>query len=171
MKPIADWIREQTPGWTDDARYTLVSRIHSWGPPVCLLLFVFTDNPAIRFLTLCLVLTTLLSELDASGLSRHDGRTRVLGLDLGRSLSMGHSPDRLGIDAPRKDGAEHWLEFWVSDLDCASCFLRESVLWMVGITGLAVSAIPALGLLSRVHPPLEIVEQLGRQIPSLPVSP
>ena len=170
MKPIADWIREQTPGWTDDARYTLVSRIHSWGPPVCLLLFVFTDNMAIRFLTLCLVVTTLLSELmlrdclvtlverefsDSTWDDLFQWGIRQTGWELTR-------PEKMALNIGLNSG---FLILIVLLL------LRESVLWMVGFTGLAVSAIPALGLLSRVHPPLEIVEQLGRQIPSLPVSP
>lgn len=170
MKPIADWIRDQTPGWTDDARYTLVSRIHSWGPPVFLLLFVFTDNPAIRFLTLCLVLTTLLSELmlrdclvtmverefsDSTWDDLFQWGIRQTGWELTR-------PEKMALNIGLNSG---FLILIVLLL------LRESVLWMVGITGLAVSAIPALGLLSRVHPSLEIVEQLGRQIPSLPVSP
>jgi hypothetical protein len=170
MKPIADWIRDQTPGWTDDARYTLVSRIHSWGPPVCLLLFVFTDNLAIRFLTLCLVVTTLLSELvlrdclvtlverefsDSTWDDLFQWGIRQTGWELTR-------PEKMALNIGLYSG---FLILIVLML------LRESVLWMVGITGLAVSAIPALGLLSRVHPPLEIVEQLGRQIPSLPVSP
>ena len=170
MKPIADWIRDQTPGWTDDARYTLVSRIHSWGPPVCLLLFVFTDNLAIRFLTLCLVLTTLLSELvlrdclvtlverefsDSTWDDLFQWGIRQTGWELTR-------PEKMALNIGLNSG---FLILIVLML------LRESVLWMVGFTGLAVSAIPALGLLSRVHPPLEIVEQLGRQIPSLPVSP
>jgi hypothetical protein len=169
MKPIADWIRDQTPGWTDDARYTLVSRIHSWGPPVCLLLFVFTDNLAIRFLTLCLVVTTLLSELmlrdclvtlverefsDSTWDDLFQWGIRQTGWELTR-------PEKMALNIGLNSG---FLILIVLML------LRESVLWMVGITGLAVSAIPALGLLSRVHPPLEIVEQLGRQIPSLPVS-
>ena len=170
MKPIADWIRDQTPGWTDDARYTLVSRIHSWGPPVCLLLFVFTDNLAIRFLTLCLVVTTLLSELmlrdclvtlverefsDSTWDDLFQWGIRQTGWELTR-------PEKMALNIGLNSG---FLILIVLLL------LRESVLWMVGFTGLAVSAIPALGLLSRVHPPLEIVEQLGRQIPSLPVSP
>jgi hypothetical protein len=170
MKPIADWIRDQTPGWTDDARYTLVSRIHSWGPPVCLLLFVFTDNLAIRFLTLCLVVTTLLSELvlrdclvtmverefsDSTWDDLFQWGIRQTGWELTR-------PEKMALNIGLNSG---FLILIVLML------LRESVLWMVGFTGLAVSAIPALGLLSRVHPPLEIVEQLGRQIPSLPVSP
>ena len=170
MKPIADWIRDQTPGWTDDARYTLVSRIHSWGPPVCLLFFVFTDNLAIRFLTLCLVVTTLLSELvlrdclvtmverefsDSTWDDLFQWGIRQTGWELTR-------PEKMALNIGLNSG---FLILIVLML------LRESVLWMVGFTGLAVSAIPALGLLSRVHPPLEIVEQLGRQIPSLPVSP
>ena len=170
MKPIADWIRDQTPGWTDDARYTLVSRIHSWGPPLCLILFVFTDNMALRFFTLVLVLATLLSELmlreclvtmverefsDSTWDDLFQWGIRQTGWELSRSEKMALN---IGLNSG-------FLILVVLML------LRESVLWMVGITGLAVSAIPALGLLSRVRLPLESVAQLGLQIPSLPASP
>jgi len=168
MKPIADWIREQTPGWTDDARYTLVSRIHSFGPPICLVLFVFTDNPVIRFFTLCLVVVTLVSEMmlreclvtmverefsDSTWDDFFQWGLRQTGWELSRSEKMALN---IGLNSG-------FLILVVLML------LRESVLWMVGI--LAVSAIPALGLLSTVHLPLETVAQLGHQIPSLPVSP
>ena len=170
MKPIADWIRARTPGWSDEDRYTLVSRIHSWGPPVCLILFVFTDNVVLRFFTLVLVLVTLVSEFvlrdclvtmverkfsDSTWDDVFQWGFRESGWDLTR-------PEKMALNIGLNSG---FLILIVLML------LRESVLWMVGFTGLAVSAIPALGLLSRVHPPLEIVEQLGRQIPSLPVSP
>jgi len=62
MKSVADWIREQTPDWTDEQRYKIVSTVHSWGPPLLLVLFVFLDNPVLRFLVLCLEVLTLGSE-------------------------------------------------------------------------------------------------------------
>lgn len=63
MNSAADWIRDRTPGWTDEARYRLLSRLHSWGPPVWLVLFVFTDSPLARVLALGLVMFTLASEV------------------------------------------------------------------------------------------------------------
>jgi len=62
MKELADWIREWTPGWTDDQRYSVIAVVHSWLPPICLVLFVFTDSVVVRFLTLVLLIVTLVSE-------------------------------------------------------------------------------------------------------------
>jgi hypothetical protein len=170
MKPIADWIRARTPGWSDEDRYTLVSRIHSWGPPVCLILFVFTDNVVIRFFTLVLVLVTLVSEFvlrdclvtmverefsDSTWDDVFQWGFRESGWDLTR-------PEKMALNIGLNSG---FLLLLVLML------LRESVLWVVGFTGLAVSALPALGLLSTGFPPLETVGLLPSQILLPPVSP
>jgi hypothetical protein len=62
MKEVADWIRSWTPGWEDEQRYKFISIIHSWLPPICIVLFVYTENVFIRFFTLCLLVVTLVSE-------------------------------------------------------------------------------------------------------------
>ena len=170
MKPIADWIRARTPGWSDEDRYTLVSRIHSWGPPVCLILFVFTDNVVIRFFTLVLVLVTLVSEFvlrdclvtmverefsDSTWDDVFQWGFRESGWDLTRSEKMALN---IGLNSG-------FLLLLVLML------LRESVLWVVGFTGLAVSALPALGLLSTRSLRLETVGLLPSQILLPPVSP
>ena len=62
MKSVADVIRGMTPDWTDEQRYKVVSAVHSWGPPLLLVLFVFLDNPVLRFVVLCLEVLTLGSE-------------------------------------------------------------------------------------------------------------
>lgn len=62
MNSVADWIRDSTPGWTDEDRYRLLSKLHSHVPPVCLVLFVFTESPLARVLSLGLVIFTLSSE-------------------------------------------------------------------------------------------------------------
>ena len=167
MKPIADWIRDQTPGWTDDARYTLVSRIHSWGPPVFLLLFVFTDNPAIRFLTLCLVLTTLLSEVmlrdcvvtlverefsDSTWDDLFQWGIRQTGWELTR-------PEKMALNIGLNSG---FLSLSLLML------LRQSVLWIAWVP---VTALPALGLLSISLPsPDSAALRLG-QTPLPPALP
>lgn len=170
MKPIADWIRARTPGWTDEDRYTLVSRIHSWGPPVCLILFVFTDNVVIRFFTLVLVLVTLVSEFvlrdclvtmverefsDSTWDDLFQWGFRESGWDLTR-------PEKMALNIGLNSG---FLLVLVLML------LRQSVLWVVGFTGLAVSALPALGLLSTGFPLRETVGLLPSQILLPPISP
>ena len=170
MKPIADWIRARTPGWSDEDRYTLVSRIHSWGPPVCLILFVFTDNVVLRFFTLVLVLVTLVSEFvlrdclvtmverefsDSTWDDVFQWGFRESGWDLTR-------PEKMALNIGLNSG---FLLLLILML------LRQSVLWVVGFTGLAVSALPALGLLSTGSLRLETVGLLPSQILLPPVSP
>jgi len=167
MKPIADWIREQTPGWTDDDRYRWVSRIHSWGPPVCLLLFVFTDNIPLRFLTLCLIVVTLVSEFvlrdcivtmverefsDSTWDDVFQWAFRQSGWELTR-------PEKMALNIGLNSG------FLILVL---LMLLRQSVLWLAWIP---ISAIPVLGLLSTVPLPLGSVGSLPSQIPLPPVSP
>jgi hypothetical protein len=170
MKPIADWIRARTPGWSDEDRYHLVSRIHSWGPPVCLILFVFTDNVVIRFFTLVLVVVTLVSEFllrdclvtmverefsDSTWDDLFQWAFRESGWELTR-------PEKMALNIGLNSG---FLILLILML------LRQSVLWVVGFTGLAVSALPALGLLSTGSLRLETAGWLPSQIPLPPVSP
>ena len=150
MKPVADWIRERTPGWTDEGRYRVVSFIHTWVPPVCLLLFIFTDNVLVRFLTLCLLVLTLVSEFvlrdclvtmverefsDSTWDDVFDWAFRTSGWELTR-------PEKMTLNIGLNTG---FLVLGVLML------LRQSVLW---IAWLPASALPALGLLSiGVRPP------------------
>ena len=170
MKPIADWIRDRTPGWTDEGRYQVVSFIHTWVPPVCLLGFVFTDNLIVRFLTMCLLVLTVVSEFvlrdclvtmverefsDSTWDDLFQWGFRESGWDLTR-------PEKMALNIGLNSG---FLLLLILML------LRQSVLWVVGFTGLAISALPALGLLSTGSLRLETVGLLPSQILSPPVSP
>lgn len=167
MKSIADWIRTQTPGWTDDDRYRLVSRIHSLGPPICLVLFVFTDNVLVRFLTLCLIVVTLASEFvlrdclvtmverefsDSTWDDVFQWGFRQSGWELTR-------PEKMALNIGLNSG------FLILSL---LMLLRQSVLWLAWFP---VSALPALGLLSTTLPRLDTAGLLPSQIPLPPVSP
>lgn len=167
MKPIAEWIRDKTPGWTDEDRYRWVSRIHSWGPPVCLLLFVFTENVLMRFTTLCLLVMTLVSEFvlrdcivtmverefsDSTFDDLFDWAFRQSGWELTR-------PEKMALNIGLNTG---FLTVGLLML------LRQSVLW---IAWFPLTAIPALGLLAKAPlPPGSVGLPLG-QIPLPPVSP
>lgn len=144
MKAIADWIRDTTPGWTDDTRYRVVSFIHTWVPPVCLVLFVFTDNLFVRFLTVCLLVATLASELvvrdclvtmverefsDSTWDDLFDRAFRHSGWTLTRS-------EKMALNIGLNSGL---LILGVLML------LRQSVLWLAWVP---ITALPALGLLS-----------------------
>ncbi len=167
MKPIADWIRERTPGWSDEDRYRWVSRIHSWGPPVCLLLFVFTDNIPVRFLTLCLIVVTLVSEFvlrdcivtmverefsDSTWDDVFQWGFRQSGWELTR-------PEKMALNIGLNSG------FLVLSL---LMLLRQSVLWLAWFP---VTALPVLGLLSTALPRPDSAGLLPSQIPLPPVSP
>jgi hypothetical protein len=148
MKEIADWIREWTPGWSDETRYKWIATVHSWLPPVCLILFVFTDAVVIRFFTLCLLLVTLVSEFalrdcivtmverefsDSNWDDLFAKTFKALGWEVTRSEKMTFN---IGLNSG--------LLIMISMV-----LLRQSVLWVVGFTGIAVSALPSLVLLSN----------------------
>lgn len=150
MKPIADWIRDRTPGWSDETRYRVVSFIHTWVPPVCLVLFVFTESILLRFFTLCLLVLTLVSEFvlrdclvtmverefsDSTWDDVFDWAFRTSGWELSRSEKMALN---IGLNTG-------FLVLGVLML------LRQSILWVAWIPA---SALPALGLLATaLRPP------------------
>lgn len=150
MKPVADWIRERTPGWSDETRYRVVSFIHTWVPPVCLVLFVFTESILLRFVTLCLLVLTLVSEFvlrdclvtmverefsESTWDDVFDWAFRTSGWELSRSEKMALN---IGLNTG-------FLVLGVLML------LRQSILWVAWIPA---SALPALGLLATaLRPP------------------
>jgi hypothetical protein len=149
MKEVADWIREWTPDWTDDQRYSVIARIHSWLPPVCLVLFVFTDSVVVRFFTLVLLVVTLVSEFvlrdcivtmverefsDSNWDDLFAKTFKALGWEITRSEKMTMN---IGLNSGLLIMATLML-------------MRQSVLWILGFTGIAVSALPSLVLLSTV---------------------
>ena len=150
MKAIADWIRGLTPEWTDEQRYTVVSTIHSWGPPVLLVLFVFLDNPVLRFLVLCLEVLTLGSEFILQD---------CVVTMVEKEFSDSHWDDLFAkslkawgyeITRPEKMMFNIGLNLGILLL-MILILLRQSVLWVMGI---AFSTLPSLALLSSVlHPP------------------
>ena len=167
MKPIADWIRDRTPTWSDEDRYRWVSRIHSWGPPICLLLFVFTENVVVRFVTLCLVVMTLVSEFvlrdcivtmverefsDSTFDDVFDWVFRQSGWELTR-------PEKMALNIGLNSGFLVLVFLML---------LRQSVLWIAWVP---LSALPTLGLLSTALRPLGSVGPLGNQIPLSPILP
>ena len=167
MKSIADWIRGWTPGWSDETRHRWVSWIHTWVPPVCLAGFVFTDNVIVRFLTLCLLVMTLVSEFvlrdcivtmverefsDSTWDDVFDAAFRASGWELTRSEKMALN---IGLNTG----------FLVLGF---LMLLRQSVLWLAW---LPASALPVLGLLSTVPLPQGSVGWLPSQIPLPPTSP
>jgi len=150
MKAVADWIRGLTPEWTDEQRYTVVSTIHSWGPPVLLVLFVFLDNPVLRFLVLCLEVLTLGSEFILQD---------CVVTMVEKEFSDSHWDDLFakflkswGYEITRSEKMMFNIGLNLGLLlMMILVLLRQSALWIAGI---AVSTLPSLALLSKaLHSP------------------
>ena len=150
MKSVADVIRGMTPDWTDEQRYKVVSAVHSWGPPLLLVLFVFLDNPVLRFVVLCLEVLTLGSEFVLQD---------CVVTMVEKEFSDSHWDDLFakflkawGYEVTRPEKMMFNIGLNVGLLVMMILvLLRQSVLWIAGI---AVSTLPSLALLSRVlHPP------------------
>jgi hypothetical protein len=153
MKPLADWIRMLTPGWTDEQRYKIVAGVHTWLPPVCLAAFLFTNSIVARFLVLCLQTLTLSTELlfrdcivtmverefsDSTWDDMFAKLFKAIGWDISRSEKMTFN---IG------------LNFGLLIMTILM-LLRESVMWMVGFTSIVVTALPSAVLLSTIlHSP------------------
>lgn len=157
MKAVADWIRERTPTWTDEQRYSLVSAVHSWAPPVCLLLFVFTDSIPMRFIVLCLELVTLVSEfvLQDCIVTMVEKEFSDSSWDdlFAQFLKMGGYT----VTRPEKMMFNIGLNLGILIM-MVLILLRQSVLWVVGITGIAFTALPSLMLFSKSLPLTGIAE-------------
>ena len=167
MKPIADWIRDRTPGWSDEGRYRIVSFIHTWVPPVCLLLFVFTDNVLVRFVTLCLIVLTLVSEFVL-----RDCVVTMVEREFSQStwddlFQWAFRQSGWELTRPEKMALNIGLNSGLLILSLLM-LLRQSVLW---IAWLPVSALPTLGLLSIGLPVQGSAGLLASQSPSLPGLP
>ena len=150
MKSVADVIRGITPDWTDEQRYRVVSAVHSWGPPLLLVLFVFLDNPVLSFVVLCLEVLTLGSEFVLQ---------ECVVTMVEKEFSDSHWDDLFakflkmwGYEVTRPEKMMFNIGLNVGLLVMMILvLLRQSVLWIAGI---AVSTLPSLALLSRVlHPP------------------
>jgi len=150
MKAIADWIRDATPDWTDEQRYKLVSAVHSWGPPVLLVLFVYFDNVVIRFVVLCLEVLTLCSEFFLKD---------CLVTMVEKEFSDSHWDDLFAkalkaygyeVTRPEKMMFNIGLNLGLLIM-MILILLRQSILW---VSGIFVSTLPSLALLSKVlHSP------------------
>ena len=143
MKEVADWIRDWTPGWEDEERYRFIAAIHTWLPPICIVLFVYTENVFIRFFTLCLLVVTLVSEFvlrdcivtmvekefsDSQWDDLFAKLFKSLGWEITRSEKMTFN---IGLNSG--------LLIMITLV-----LLRQSILWVVGFASIAITALPSL---------------------------
>jgi hypothetical protein len=140
MKEIADSIRLLTPSWTDKDRYKWLSTIHSWLVPACLLIFIFVNNPIIRFTILLLQVTTVLTEFffqeclitmvekEFSEETWDDIASRLFEIN-GWKLTR---PEKMAFNIGINVGV--FLVFILM-------LLRESMLWMIGLAGVTIPSL------------------------------
>lgn len=149
MKSIADWLRTQTPNWTDDDRYHWVSTFHAWMLPACLVGGFFVKSWSIRMLVLIIQVVTLFTEFyyrdclitmiekEFSEQSWDDVVTRFF-KQSGWNMTRG---EKMAFNIGLNLGV---LVLYVVVL------LRESLLWLVGVASISVTALPVLAWFSRV---------------------
>lgn len=140
MKLVADFLRTCTPTWTDKDRYKWLSMIHSWLVPICLFLFLFIHNPALRFIILLIQVTTILTEFffkeclitmvekEFSEETWDDIANKIFkanGWDLTR-------PEKMSFNIGINVGV--FLVFVL-------LLLKESMLWMVGLAGITIPSL------------------------------
>ena len=166
MKLAADWIRTFTPEWTDEERYTWLSRIHSWLVPACLLGFIFINNWFLRFVILILQVIAIITEFyfrdclitmiekEFSQTSWDDIAKRIFKL-FGWELSR---PEKMTFNIGINIGV--LLVFMLM-------LLRESVLWIVGISSIFVTALPSVMWFSRMFHHTASVVPIPGSIPAL----
>lgn len=140
MKEVAEFIRFLTPSWTDKDRYKWLSTVHSWLVPACLLLFVFVNNPVLRFTILLLQVTTVLTEFffkeclitmvekEFSEETWDDVASKLFEMN-GWKLSR---PEKMTFNIGINIGV--FLVFVLM-------LLRESMLWMIGIAGVTLPSL------------------------------
>lgn len=149
MKPIADFLRNLTPTWTDKDRYKWLSMLHSWLVPLCLFLFIFVTNPFLRFLILVIQVITILTEFffkeclitmvekEFSEETWDDIANKIFksnGWELTR-------PEKMSFNIGINVGV--FLVFVL-------VLLRESMLWMIGLAGISIATLPPIILYSSL---------------------
>ena len=149
MKPLADFIRDITPEWTDEERFVVLSRIHTILEPACILGFVLWNNVIVRLLILFIQVLTVTTQLAL--------RECVITLvereffekpchDMFAQLFHG-----MGWDITRSEKMTFNIGLNIGVLIVFSLMLlKESLLWMVGLAGVTVTALPTLAWFSTV---------------------
>jgi len=153
MKPLAEWIRNWTPEWTDETRHAYISQVHKLLQPACLIGFIFVENVIVRWLAVFWIFQTAITQLTLRRcairwVERRFSKKpyvdvvseifRIVGWNVSRSERMTY---HIGMNLGTL-------------LIFALILLKENVLWMVGLAGVTVTALPTLVLFSKaLHPP------------------
>ena len=153
MKPLAEWIRKQTPEWTDETRHACISWFHKLLQPSCLIGFIFIENVIVRWIALFWIFQTAITQLTLR-------RCAIRWVE--RRFSKKPYVDILsklfrivGWNVTRSEKMTFNIGLNIGVLIVFSLLLlKENILWMVGLASVAVTALPTLVLFSKaLHPP------------------
>ena len=155
MKDIAEFIRNATPGITDEERHRVVSFLHTWFPVVSLLLLVFTESVIFKLIALVFLVAVIVTEIvyrDCIWTQLEKEFSDKSGTNLGVRLLQA-----FGWEISKSEKLTFNIGFACGLLVMTVLMLlRESALWMLGITGIGFTALQTLMWSSITHPILRI---------------
>ena len=155
MEDVAAGIRTLTPGVTDEERYRVISFLHTWFPILSVLLLVFTESIVFKLVALVFLILVVVTEIayrDCIWTQLEKEFSDKPGANLGSKLLH-----MVGWDITRSEKMTLNIGFACGILVMAVLMLlRESALWMLGITGVGFTALQTLMWSSTSHPILQI---------------
>lgn len=149
MVSFAELIRMMTPGWTEDERHAAITFVHKLLTPGCILGFVLTQNRVFRWFVVFWIFQTVITQLTLRRcairlLERKFSNKRYVDSFSG----LFHMFD---WDVTRSEKMTFNIGLNIGVLVVFSLMLlKESLLWMVGLAGVTVTALPTLALFSTV---------------------
>ncbi len=149
MKDFADFLRTITPTWTDKNRYKWLSTLHSWLVPICLFLFLFVNDPLLRFFILMIQVLTILTEFffkDCLITMVEKEFSDETWDDIAEKLFKANGWE---LTRPEKMSFNIGINVGVL-LVFILILLRESMLWMLGLAGMSVGTIVFLPFFSQL---------------------
>jgi hypothetical protein len=167
MKPVAEWIRNQTPGWTDDQRYETLTFWHRLLQPGTIAGFVL-GGPVLRFFILVLHSIVILTQIAYRDcliyrvereFSNKKMKSIVSYLLRALGLHTMTQTEKSMFTAGLNTGV---LIMFIIIL------LQESMMWMVGFAALVFTVPPVLMSFSTILPPLPPVEPRPESAPASP---
>jgi hypothetical protein len=140
MKDLADFLRTITPTWNDKKRYKWLSTLHSWLVPICLFLFLFVNDPLLRFFILMIQVLTILTEFffkDCLITMVEKEFSNETWDDIASKLFKANGWE---LTRPEKMSFNIGINVGVL-LVFILILLRESMLWMLGLAGISITTL------------------------------
>lgn len=158
MKVVAEWIRSQTPGWTDDQRYETLTFWHRLLQPGTIAGFVL-GGPILRFGILVLHSLVILTQIAYRDCLIYRVEREFSNKKMKSLVSYGLRAVGLHtLSQSEKTMFTAGLNTGVLIMFIV-ILLQESVLWMVAFAAVVFTVPPILVWCSTILPPLETAGQ------------